>query len=455
VTFHHLDISQAYLWATLDTPVYMKPVAGMNVPTGHCLKLLRALYGLRGSSTAWYRTFVAALVAAPLCYIQSQFDQCVFYCSRGAEFLIILPFVDDMLIFTNSGRLKRELVKRCNKLFAVDDRGEAKWFLAIQIDRNIAEAYVDLSQERYCEDLVRKALGDDPVPVKAPETKEVLSKAQCPQNDDEIAEMANFPFREHAGRLMYNMTMVRPCIMHALKCVLQFSSNPGPAHKRALLRIVRYVAGCTGAKLRLHGSRDYRVTLGVICDADDANNPDHRRSINCVFSFLGEYFVKIDGICRIGTPAFFAWNSAWTLYVAESSCVSELYAIATALRSVKFFRPFLDEIALVVSALGDLRQIEATPILSDCNSAVLIAQGGHPARFKGTKHVERRFFSVQQAIALLLCKMLRASSTLNCADIGATFKDVANFLQQRLVVMANDYGPPKRPFKIEQRPKRG
>ena len=282
----------------------------------------------------------------------------------------------------------------------------------------------------------------------------MLTKSQCPQNEAEEKEMEEFDFRARAGRLMYNMTMVRPCIMHALKCVLQFSSNPGPPHKRALLRIARYVAGCTDAKLRLHGNRDYRVTLGVICDSDDANNPDHRRSINCVMSFLGDYFLKVDGTNSIGKPAFFQWNSVWTLYVAESSCVSELYAIATALRSVKFFKPFLDEIASVVSALKELKQLDAVPIYSDCDSAVMIAEGGHPARFKGTKHIERRFFSIQQAIALSLCRMLRASSQLNCADIGATFKDVVNFIKQRMVVMGNDYGPPKRPFKIEQQPKR-
>ena len=118
VTFHHLDISQAYLWATLDTPVFMRPFSGMQLPEGHCLKLLRALYGLRGSSTAWYRTFVRALIAAPLFYIQSQFDQCVFYRSDGLIFLIILLFVDDMLIFTNALYLKDQLVARCNQLFA-------------------------------------------------------------------------------------------------------------------------------------------------------------------------------------------------------------------------------------------------------------------------------------------------------------------------------------------------
>ena len=106
---------------------------------------------------------------------------------------------------------------------------------------------MDLSQEQY---LVEKALGPRPIPVRSPETKEVLTKSQCPPNDAERTEMENFPFREHAGRLMFNLTCVRPAIMHALKQVLQFTSNPGPAHKRALLRICKYVAGSTGAKLR-------------------------------------------------------------------------------------------------------------------------------------------------------------------------------------------------------------
>jgi hypothetical protein len=170
---------------------------------------------------------------------------------------------------------------------------------------------------------------------------------------------------------------------------------------------------------------------------------------------MGEYFVSSNGICTIGAPAFFDWCSVWTLYVAESSCVSELYAIATALRKVKYFRPFLAEIAMTVKCLAQLSQPTATPIFSDCESAVTIAEGGHPARFKGTKHLERRFFSIQQAIGLGIARMDRASSVLNCADIGATYKDAANFVQQRTVLMGNTYDAPTRPFAREHQPRRG
>jgi hypothetical protein len=236
--------------------------------------------------------------------------------------------------------------------------------------------------------------------------------------------------------------------------VLQFTSNPGVPHMNAMKRIMRYVAGCPGAHLRLHGSRDYKVTLGAICDSDDANNPDHRRSLNCVLTFLGSYFSTSATDVTLGRLAFFDWSTQWTIYVAESSCVSELYAIAVALRKIKFFRPFMQELASRVLALRDLEQSLPSKILSDCESAVTIAEGKHPARFKGTKHLERRFFSIQQAVLLSVAEMGRCSSQLNAADIGCAFKDLANFLQQRMVLMQNKFAAPPRAFKIETLPPR-
>jgi hypothetical protein len=318
------------------------------------------------------------------------------------------------------------------------------------------QGYVDLSQEAYCREMVFKAFGKAPeelIPVATPETNETLTKSQAPTTTEDIEEMQAFGFREHGGRALYNMTCCRPPISHSLKMVLQFSSNPGVAHKRALLRIIRYISGCCGARLRLHGSRDYRVALGVICDSDDANNPDHRRSLNAVLSFIGNYFVVKEGVMEVGTPAFFDWSSSWTVWVAESSCVSELYAIALSLRKVKYFRPFINELASKIIAIGALLQVSPTAIFSDCESAITIAQGSHPGRFKGTKHIERRFFSIQQAIEEMITIMARAASSLNVADILATYKNKAVFVIMRNILMGNVYAPPMRPFKLEQQTK--
>ena len=43
-------------------------------------------------------------------------------------------------------------------------------------------------------------------------------------------------------------------------------------------------------------------------------------------------------------------------------------------------------------------------------------------------------------------------SNFNIADIGATYKDRANFISLRNSLMGNVYPAPKHPFKVEEQP---
>lgn len=51
---HQGDVKTAFLNSNLDKPVYMRPPKDMKVPYGFCLKVVRALYGLKQSPRAWY-----------------------------------------------------------------------------------------------------------------------------------------------------------------------------------------------------------------------------------------------------------------------------------------------------------------------------------------------------------------------------------------------------------------
>ena len=292
-----------------------------------------------------------------------------------------------------------------------------------------------------------------------PETPTLLTKEQCPQSSDDRAEMEAFDFRARADRALFPLTCCRPDIVLTMMMVLQFTHNPDVPHTRAILkRVMRHVAHYCGKPPLIHGSRYYMTTLGAAFDCDDANIPEHCRSLKYVLYFPGQHFASADSKLIIDQAAPFGWSTCtqqWTLLVAENSCVSELYAIAVALRKIKCFRPFLSELASRVEALRGLEQTGATPILSDCESAVIIAEGPHPVRYKGTKHLEHHYFSVQQAVLLGIAEMRRCASQLNVADIGCTFKDMGNFLQQRLVLMQNEFLPPSRAFKVEHQAKRG
>ena len=105
--------------------------------------------------------------------------------------------------------------------------------------------------------------------------------------------------------------------------------------------------------------------------------------------------VEKDGQKVLGDISVFDWNNCWTLWAPESGCVSEIYAIAVALRKIKYFRPFLNELA-EIPFLEGLKQEAPTIIWSDCQAGIKIGDGEHPGRFKVTKHLERRYFGIQQ-----------------------------------------------------------
>ena len=50
-----------------------------------------------------------------------------------------------------------------------------------------------------------------------------------------------FPYREAAGALMWTATMTRPDIACAVRAVARFCENPGPAHKKAVMKILQYL----------------------------------------------------------------------------------------------------------------------------------------------------------------------------------------------------------------------
>ena len=53
--------------------------------------------------------------------------------------------------------------------------------------------------------------------------------------------MRKFPYREGVGVLMWTATMTRPDIACAVCAVARFCKNPGPAHKKAVMKILQYL----------------------------------------------------------------------------------------------------------------------------------------------------------------------------------------------------------------------
>ena len=67
----HFDIHTAYLYAGLDTVVYLQPAPGFE-EAGYVWRLKKAVYGLKNSARCWNKHFHAHLLS--IGFVQSQFD---------------------------------------------------------------------------------------------------------------------------------------------------------------------------------------------------------------------------------------------------------------------------------------------------------------------------------------------------------------------------------------------
>ena len=100
--FRQINVKTAYLYAELDEEVYMEVPQGLkDVPKGHVLKLIKALYGLRQAGRQWYNTLREVLEKFGMKRVES--DPHTFVATkvinREKKTLIIPIYMDDLFPF--------------------------------------------------------------------------------------------------------------------------------------------------------------------------------------------------------------------------------------------------------------------------------------------------------------------------------------------------------------------
>jgi hypothetical protein len=92
------DFTTAFLNGELKETIYMKyPDGYPNPKPGHCLKLRKAIYGLKQASNEWFKLIRIAITRRE--YKQIISDQSVFIKVYQGNTIIIWLYVDDILVF--------------------------------------------------------------------------------------------------------------------------------------------------------------------------------------------------------------------------------------------------------------------------------------------------------------------------------------------------------------------
>ena len=100
-----MDVVTAYLYASLDSDIYMKVPDGISIPNPkanrnmYCIKLQKSLYDLKQSGRIWYNRLSEFLKLKG--YTNNDDCPCVFIKKSSTGFCIISVYVDDLNIIGN------------------------------------------------------------------------------------------------------------------------------------------------------------------------------------------------------------------------------------------------------------------------------------------------------------------------------------------------------------------
>ena len=261
----HLDVNTAFLYALLDTPVYMRGFPGYECAPGKCLKAVRALYGLRNAPKAWFDTIKKHILEQG--YRQSTLDPCLFFRHITNSIILILIYVDDIIIFAKERATIDEVVQMFKSRYTCKNLGVLKRFIGIDVE--VTSSSVTLTQRPYAEKVCHKFLEwSEPLfkkPNKMPlpyDTADRLHDESLPERGDAWYDWwSSFPYMQIIGALLYLAINTRPDLMFAVCMLARYS------HKRTMQAcyLVTHVLSY------LSGTLDFNIkyTLNALEDASN------------------------------------------------------------------------------------------------------------------------------------------------------------------------------------------
>jgi len=210
-----------------------------------------------------------------------------------------------------------------------------------------------------------------------------LSLAGCgPKDDAERAKMAEHPYREALGCLLYISRRTRPDICFAVSLLCRVAHDPAIHHWTAVKRLLRYLRGTAEYGLYIGPSQrgpaqrvapsQHDDILEAFVDADWAGEKVSRKSTT-------GFIVKLYGSCV-------AWRSVKQSIVALSTAEAEYVAMSDCVRALARARNLLMQIGITVPV---------AQVWEDNQPAITWADHGGGMR---SKHIDVRYHYVRDEV---------------------------------------------------------
>ncbi|CAI7848428.1 unnamed protein product [Closterium sp. NIES-54] len=278
-------------------------------------QLKKAIYGLKQAPCAWYHKLEETLLAGG--FKKSEYDHSLFLLQEKEQLLMLLVYVDDILLFSESSAMIERAEEMLEMQFKCSKMGDVKYYLGMHVESDLDKGVLRLHHKNYCEGLAEKyGLQDGGKPATPLPSGFTVE----PCGDEEVV-----------GESDRNL-------FHSMVGALNYAANHTAVRQR-----------------QQRGAADLgKGEMLLTCYTDASFN-----SVKADGTSIGGY------VCLFGGGAV-RWRSKKQNEVGLSSCETEYMALHHGVKEVVWLRRLLEEIGVC--------QREPTMMFCDNESAVKLAK---------------------------------------------------------------------------------
>ncbi|CAI7922710.1 unnamed protein product [Closterium sp. NIES-53] len=304
-------------------------------------------------------------------FTPSSADHSLFMLGEGEQRSFMVVYVDDILIFSPSSDLVKEVMLKLQDKFKCKALGDVSFYLGLHIERDVEKRCMRVHQRKYLEALAAN-FGQSEGHVATP----FPSGFKCVKGPEEesVGEEERRRFHSLVGSLMYAAVNTQLDVAFATGQLARVVQCPNEEQVAAGMRVAKYLDQTTTVGLQYSAAAQRRqkgadsvepghLFLTAFSDASFASEPEDMTSVGGFICCVG------------GGPT--AWESKKQVDQALSSVESEYMALFRAVREIVWQRRLLDE-------LGEEQQ-GPTPLYCDSHGAISLAK--NPVLHGLTKHM--------------------------------------------------------------------
>ncbi|CAI7816650.1 unnamed protein product [Closterium sp. NIES-54] len=269
-----------------------------------------------------------SLVLEEIGFTPSTADHSLFMLGEGERRSFMVVYVDDILIFSPSSDLVKEVMLKLQDKFKCKALGDVSFYLGLHIECDVEKRCMQVHQRKYLEALAAN-FGQSEGHVATP----FPSGLKCVKGPEEesVGEEERRRFHSLVGSLMYAAVNTRPDVAFATEQLARVVQCPNEEQVAAGMRVAKYLGQTATVGLQFSaaaqrrqksadGVEPGRLFLTAFSDASYASEPEDTTSVGGFICCVG------------GGPT--AWESKKQVDQALSSVESEYMAHFRAVREI-------------------------------------------------------------------------------------------------------------------------